>query len=581
VLTALAVASLNAHIAGATSKKPPKRRLAPSIVAGTVLYETRGCWKRKIGFVPLTDARLVVTPAKGKAVSVLLGAGGRFRAKLAARGPFTGEIVLDGPGIAVGPDIAGTGPYHIELGTLARGKPFTTNRVKLDSPGDAGAANIWMMLNGAATFAADAAAPKRIPKVRAGWRYSANLTKWLGDHTPSQYDSARKWIHIGGRGGGQFRDEWTRFPVLHEYAHHVLDTIADPGPAATGEHSFRSAHPDAPALPWSEGFANAFAALAPNDPKLTLGCEVVMDLSPAPPKSGDNSTGGQLRDYPDLTASPDVWLPQSLLGQFNETAAAAAVWKVAGVLGRGKGPQGGFRGLLTALGSFHVRYGGPRDMREVADAILDSGLASDGAGRAAVLTGFAEAGYYAWGLSARVIADMGDDAICINGYDPAHPENGGCETRTVLEVRGPGAYGSCRSRALEDAGESTVRVGGGLPDELVDDCVIDFNSAEIEFPYLPGQAHRRGAYLVVIHLNCTSHIVIDPNDGSVAEGRCPSTWKVKVRVRPGENSLLILGEREITVPVNSSTTVVEMEAKDAMWSRCVIGGATSCLGPGR
>ena len=124
-----------------------------------------------------------------------------------------------------------------------------------------GAANIYTVLEAGARLAKETS-PVALPKVRARWRYAGDLIGWLGDHLPSQYNVTNDSLQVGGTLHDGYRDEWLEFPLLHEYAHHILKYVADP-PDAVGRHRYDTAYPDNPALPWSEGFAQLLCRARP------------------------------------------------------------------------------------------------------------------------------------------------------------------------------------------------------------------------------------------------------------------------------------------------------------------------------
>jgi hypothetical protein len=392
---------------------------------------------------------------------------GRFQVTIGGGGKLSAVITLDSPAISVAPDRTASKPYAIEVEELEAGRSFRTNRIFVDGLAEAGAASIFALLNEGASLAR-AVSPVRVKHVRALWRYGADLQTWLGDSASSRYGDAA--IHVGGNRDGSQRDEFEAFPLLHEYGHHLLEAVADPGVDAVGEHDFSSVHPKNPALAWSEGFANAFAAIVLGDPKLTLGCKPAMDVGAAP-------------------ATPEPVTDR--YAQYNETAIAGAVWHLVKYLG---GADAGLRRFLKALHRYRRDGHPPRDLRDVRDSLIVGGLEGSNKRWEAIYHIF----WYqriAWSFWVRALL--------------LKTPSGDFKLGAWLTIRGP--YGC-------DGAHGDGQAGGGLPYTRSDDCF----SADgwgglplsgwggIGFPYLPGGGHRSGRFTVLLTFDC-----VDGRD------RCP------------------------------------------------------------
>ena len=338
-------------------------------VSGRVLYTKRDCTTGPATEAPLAGATIRLESGPVEPVSATLDSDGRFTAEVPGNTPIQATAVTDGPRVAVMPDTSPPRPYEIPLGELrTAGQTFLIGAGAGNTLADpaSGAANIYTVIDRGARVA-EATSPVALPKVQARWRYMSDLVGWLGDETPSYYDdSGTNAIYVGGTFAKGLRDEWTAFPLLHEYGHHVLKYVANPA-GAIGDHGFDTVHQSNPALPWSEGFSNAFAAIAQGNPKLTLGCETYMDLGTKPAMA---RPGFRIPrpNRPELAPMPPAGSEH--LAQYNETAIAGAMWGVVGELGGGDRAAGLGR-LLHALNAFKGKYGAPDDMLEVRDSITE------------------------------------------------------------------------------------------------------------------------------------------------------------------------------------------------------------------
>src|SRR5512132_1237712 len=205
---------------------PPPPNNPPS---GQVVYTARNCFKDTVTGqtppgveMPLDGATVRLIPASGPAINASLDQNGNFNASLNPAQTYTAFAVLDSAKISVGPDTTASAPYQIPLGPVTQSaQRFVIGGGTGSTVTDpaSGAANIFSTLQKGARVGSQAPVP--IPKVNARWRYASDLTSWLGDRTPSQYDGTNQ-IYIGGQQAGAFRDEYERYPLLHEYAHHIL-----------------------------------------------------------------------------------------------------------------------------------------------------------------------------------------------------------------------------------------------------------------------------------------------------------------------------------------------------------------------
>jgi hypothetical protein len=399
--------------------------------------------------MPLDGATVRLIPASGPAINASLDQNGNFNASLNPAQTYTAFAVLDSAKISVGPDTTASAPYQIPLGPVTQSaQRFVIGGGTGSTVTDpaSGAANIFSTLQKGARVGSQAPVP--IPKVNARWRYASDLTSWLGDRTPSQYDGTNQ-IYIGGQQAGAFRDEYERYPLLHEYAHHILDTAANPGPNSDGSHSFELVFPNRPALPWSEGFADAFAAIVTNTPQLTLGCAVRRNFAAEPATA---------RGAPTDAMAPMPPAPNTHLAQYNETTIAGAVWGVAQHLGAGDS-KAGFTPLIRALHSHPAQ-----SMRDASDALAEDGAIETNPEIQEQIAKILRGQRINWYFDLQTGAGTGQT---INSY-------------TELQVKMTGAY-SCQvvdefaddSGLLpEDRGGGLFEIGGegGLPYTWHDDC---------------------------------------------------------------------------------------------------------------
>jgi hypothetical protein len=455
--TLVALLAVTAAIArGAPS--PQKR-----VFSGSVSYRHRPCFNTLLGLVPLAGARIVLSTRGATAVDVL-DANGRFRVKLpAGSAPVEAAVELVGDDLSVRPDALGSRPYELPVGELEEGEPYATNPIELRRNA-AGAANIWSVLSDGIR-AASAASPRPLQPVRALWRYRADLRTWIPGPGISRFDPgtsrSHPTIHVGGPDEISNRDEYEPGILLHELGHYVHSVIGNAGPGSGGKHDLTSVHRDNPALAWSEGFADAFAAVLLNDPIVKLNCQAEANLAATP-----------------ATPLPD----KRRFAQYNETALAGAIWQVVGQYG---GPRAGLKKLLRALHAYRRDGKPPRDARDAFDALLEQNL-----------------NWRNWGILSGAFASQWikwDTSVGVGG---GPPDSRG---RYFFHYAIKGPY-SCES--VPNTGQPNNGVDGGLPFALDDNCLGGLDTpdsgAQIIFPYLAGTRHRNGEYTVSVTYRCVS-----------------------------------------------------------------------------
>jgi hypothetical protein len=530
----------------------PTPTLQGRTLQGQVLYEKRSCYRGPTSLAALPDARLVLTAADGTTFNTALSPTGTYSVTVSGPLPLSAKVVLDDARVAVG-SVAGGGAYEVALGPAATANLQAPDGVDVISQfiargdGPAGASNIFAVLDDGA-IAAGAASPVPIPKVTARWNYAADLTSWLADQGNSEYDDSSsprydagsKTIMVGGGSNGEARDEWEAFPLLHEYAHHVLATVADPGPTG-GTHGFRSTHPTNPTLPWSEGFANAFYAIVTGNPRPTLGCQ---------PATDQTSPGVSL----DYSATPATPLPDDpRLAQYNETAIAATLWGLANHFGVGDARGAGLRAILYALHGYRREGHAVQSVRDFRDALIVAGLENGNRLEHSTIDKIFAAQRIAWGV--YVTVDEEDSRIA--------GSKAGEEVGLSLGAA-PGKYGGCptykyfgsleeeeqywapnASRPFGWSGNYGGRavMPGDLSYTWQSDCMaanywnstVGLQSAGAEFllrfPYLQDQSHQ-GLYTLDATWECRDESV-PSGHLPPPEGKCTPDRKFRVRVDNG------------------------------------------------
>jgi hypothetical protein len=349
-----------------------------------------------------------------------------------------------------------------------------TYRVKVEDPlAKRGAASAWTLLTyGAAEASRSLPAGVKLKPITA--RYDPGRGPSAGlpdvDSTETAYDSATKQILIDSRTRA---DEFEPWVLLHEYGHHVLDAVADPGPDAEGQHDLTRSYPGKPALAWSEGFAHAFAAIALKNPVLGTQCRRKVNLSTAPatPASSDGPR----------------------YNQYHEISVAGVVWSLADKLG--------LKRLLAALHTFHLKYAGPESLREARDALIEDGVESSEADHQELTDLFARQ-KIGWGFALFVTT-----RTSWTGHDFLY-----------FRTQGPAPYGTCDENGSETPPtEQYTYLGavhgadGSLPYAWQDDCYTagtvgspgaESNEVDIPYPAPSDRGHPEQKFTVSAMWHC-------------------------------------------------------------------------------
>jgi hypothetical protein len=505
---------------------PPPPPGPPTTLSGQVLFAQRDCYSgNAMRELPLANARIQLNPSGANPVEAPLDAQGRFQnVQVPQAERIEAFAITDGPRVTVAPDVDGAQPYLIPLGEVT-----TSNQVfRIGAIGSAppqyteGAANIYGVLEEGATVAA-AASPVAIPKIRARWRYGLG-GNWLGDRAGSAYDPNTNSIFVGGRQSpptgdisgtpesvASARDEYEKLPLLHEYGHHVLETVAADPDSAAGNHSFSSVHSDNPGLPWSEGFANAFAAIVTGSPQQTLGCTTRLDLG-AKPATARTNPNDPLQPMP----PPD----EKHFAQYNETAIAGALWGVVGHLG------GGAAGLKRLMSALHNKppIGSMRDAR---DALAEDRSIESTREQHEQIT--------------EILRDQRINWFVEVDVSMPNPFTTPGDKEIQFKMDGPRSYNDCRvedefadnAGLLPEEWDPGVAHGdpnfelageGGLPDTWHDDCfgISDGNPDSddpggpsdtffVEFPYSGGSNPASEVHSFSVRYTCKSTVTDTDN----------------------------------------------------------------------
>jgi hypothetical protein len=415
--------------------------------------------------VPLANAPFLLTRRGAEPKRGRLDAKGSLRTKIDGRGPAKLTIILADQRVRVVPpnDLDATPPvvdpkpyrftYRYEGGG---GRKF----VILAGHQDAGAASVWTWLDRGAAVAAKALPTGvRLQRVDAIFK-NGYEPGGLDDIESSAYDHGNREILVGSRGRADQFEPWV---LLHEYGHHLRYHFGDLGPSSRGPHDHNAAYPDQPALPFSEGFSHAFAAIVIGDPSLKLRCRVDVDLSTTP-----------------VTPEP----PDRRYAQYNELSVAGVFWGLARRLANGN-RQTGLARILTAL-KIYRRAGQPvGHMRDLRDALIEAGLEPT-AGRHLALSAVFAGQRMSWGMK----------VFACPGCDPEEEGGTGLEReRAWVILRGP--YGECAG-----TGDNPIfGARGALGYTSADDCLVSggtvpnetslgLGEAAVAFPYLANNAHR-------------------------------------------------------------------------------------------
>ena len=379
---------------------------------------------------------MVLDPAIGKPVTVILQRDGSFEAEVGGAGKITAEVVFANRLVSLAPDPGNPGPddsgpdsepYRTVLGTVKPGAPnaFVLKGAK------AAASNTFVTVADAAKVGHEVAG-RDLPQVLVLGRFDKKF-ETIRRNPDMFYWDPEKAIYVAGPANSDAGDEWEPTPLAHEYGHHVLAEVAQPGPEAGGKHDPTLTYPQQPALPWSEGFANAFAAVALKDPTLEYDCD--------PSKSMDVGSN---------PAAPAPDKPH--FAQYNETAIAGVIWDLAAYFGNGD-RQKGLEILLAAWANHSVTGEPPRSLRDARDSLIAADLESTPEQHAEITKIFADHNI-GWGLWLT--------------FDHTEPI-GVADSAVLFDVEGP--LGGCRD-AADWFGNTGADEDGGLPYTWHDNCRI-------------------------------------------------------------------------------------------------------------
>lgn len=450
----------------------------------------------------LPDAKVVVHFGT-RTIRTALGPDGAADLTLKGRAHrFTAKVILDGDLVEVDP-YGSDEPYsYTDSLKLTKKRTYT---LKLDDLEHAGAASAWSILRQGARVA-ERSMPTGVPLAKVVARYDPNRAVSTGnpDDEPgvSAYDGDTNQIFIESRGRAEEFEPWI---LLHEYGHHVLQTVAEPGPDSGGSHAFSRSYPDRPAMPWSEGFATAFAAIARNNPVLGTLCRTGVNISKAPavPRSTD-----------------DPWL-----NQYNEISVSGVIWGVVGYLGGGD-RQAGLKRFLASLHAFHVKYGGPKSLREVRDALVVGGAESSQQDYRALFDAFADQKVN-WGLDAHIHMTDSRSAGSQADYEVKfvlQRPDGKCElssdARSSYAVGGSGGIPYVSGLDSDDC----MMTGGDGKIAPTSGSNVPLAGLQLGFPFLDSEAHRRGEFALSAKWICKDDpFADDPNNPFPQWFRCTAS----------------------------------------------------------
>lgn len=498
---------------------------APAFVAkGRVSYGYRLCTRAQHVHREDLQGGLVQFFNHGNVVaSTQTDSGGRFSAEVGPK-PVTARVVLDSPGrFFVTPN--GSKPYSFLLGDFSRKDPSVPRGVGFTHEGAGGSMNIFNAMQVGANVAGPLAEEAgRVPVI---WDPDRRLRASI-DLTNSRtfYDIAHRRIVIDGA-GKRNGDEWEPWVVLHEYGHHLLFSLHAVGGTPTNPgnrpHYPSQGYPAAPALAWSEGFADAFATLAQDS---------AGDLYGTPVGWADRGC----HQFMDLGAGRPVPTPPVLDVQYNETAAASVIWGLSSLLGGGDDLTLRAAGLRMLVRIARGHYRPPEDMHDVRDALTSvPGVEETPADHDKIDRIFGERGHMAWGRSAAV----------------ALASDSGGVFQLHLQLTGPAGYQNCEvtddfgTYMQQGTGEGPfpgTMVPGGLDYTWQDDCLIfsadstlnatpdgpaggPINGAFLlSFPFFSGGGHRSGPYKLSATWLCQD---VPPNEGYPGS-QCPAGAKYAV-----------------------------------------------------
>jgi hypothetical protein len=515
-LTALAAGAV-AAIVGAAGAGTSR-----SMITATVLYRAQPCSGASGRLAlpkPVTAGTLELSRGGRTArVSVLDGGTRPGSVSLPGKGPVKAALVLQTPRVRItGPN--GGAVERIPLGT----RPAVGGRLILSVGGDEeqnGHVNTLIQLQRAARIAA-LAAPRQLPVL------TAHVHDGPAGSRPGTAFDAPSTIEVGQANG---RDaQWEPTPLIHEYGHFVLYTIARDGPQG-GDHEINKSYPTKPTLAWTEGFPNAFAAVVLQESAglLYLGCGPYMNLASQPPR-------------PTLASKQD-----ERYAQYNETRVAAVTYQM--IQRKLGGGQAGLKRLLTALPRYR-RAGHSvwtaRDLRDLAAQQFEHGGADDA---------FFNVLFFTEGMSWEGQIGVGPTTE----PDPEFRRMQYAWATISVRLTGPGGF-DCRTTTDIAATELTrfdgagaalgvKKAGGGLAFAGADDCYLVSSGGAVKwpqpreiggervtipFPYLAGGAHWTGDYTVYAKYHCE----FDPSNPPGIPAYCPTG--MKVRIYPVNKILLI------------------------------------------
>ena len=359
-------------------------------------------------------------------------------------------------------------------------------------------------------------------------------------------------IEVGKVGG--LDAQWEPTPLIHEYGHFVLYTIARDGPEG-GDHDATRSYPTRPTLAWSEGFPNAFAAvvLKEGGGLLFVGCKPYFNLASAPAR-------------PTLASKTD-----ERYAQYSETRVGAVTYQL--IQRQLGGGQAGLKRLLTALPRYR-RDGHSvwtaRDLRDLAAQQFEH----SGADQAAI-----DRLFFSQQMSWEAHIGVG----YARESDPEFSRLRFAGVTISVRVTGPGGFDCHTTTDIPTTGFTRIDGGaafgikkadGGLPFSSADDCYlvsgsgrVDFNNPRtlgadqvtIPFPYLAGERHWTGEYTVYAKYHCE----FDPAAGGANQPYCPTA--MKVRIYPFNKILVITTPTvaqgvPLTLPREVETTVATFKA---------------------
>jgi hypothetical protein len=499
--------------------------------------------------LPLPDAKLVVKFGS-RTIRTVLGPNGDTDLTLKGRGHrFKAKVVLDGDLVEVDP-YGDNEPYsYTDSLKLTRKRTYT---MKLDDLEHAGAASVWSILRQGAELA-KRSMPTGVTLAKVAARYDPNRAVSAGnpDDEPgvSYYDANTDQIFVESRGRAEEFEPWV---LLHEYGHHVLETVAEPGPDSGGSHEFTRSYPNRPAMPWSEGFATAFAAIARDNPVLGTLCRTGVNISrtPAIPRSTD-----------------DPWL-----NQYHEISVSGVLWGVAGYLGGGD-RQAGMKRLLASLHAFHAKYGGPKSLREVRDALVVGGAESSQQDYRALFGAFADQRVN-WGLDAHMHMTDSRTAGSQADYEVKfvlqRPE-GKCEltsdSRSSYAVGGSGGIPYVSGLDSDDC----MMTGGDGKIAPTSGSNVPLAGLQLGLPFLDREAHRKGSFALSAKWICKDDpIADDPNNPLPQWFRCTSS-------RGFEFDLVHGARREQTVKVQLQNGIAKSLVRfDAVGECTIVANGEDC-----